>query len=289
MVKSAERAIRILETIARSSGGFTHTDLCHALHIPSGSLTPLLITLLDLGYLSLNPATKRYALSTAVLSLARSYQEGLDLVRMGEPFLFQLVEKTGESAAITLENANRSTVVAKVKSPLPLSHSLNVGDSAPLYAGASGKIYLSSRSDSEIEHYLSTSDLTPMTAKTPTRPERIWDEIRAIRRGGLSYSREYIFEGVSAIAAPVRDFTRKVVATFIVSAPTSRLVPRKERQVEKALLEASAALSAKLGYVVEREPLTSCERACGGAASPLKRRGLVHSGLGARGRPASKP
>lgn len=255
MVKSAERALRILETIANRSGGFTHTDLCHALHIPSGSLTPLLITLCTLGYLSLNPSTKRYVLSAAVLSLARSYQEGLDIVRIGEPFLHELVEKTGEASAMTIESGNRSTVVAKVKSAFPLSPSLNLGDSAPLYAGASGKIYLASRSDSEIERYLSTVDLKPITTKTPIRPERIWDELRAIRQVGLSYSREYIFEGVTAIAAPIRDFSGKVVATFIISAPTTRLGPKKEKQVEKALRDASATLSEKLGFVRGRESM----------------------------------
>jgi IclR family transcriptional regulator, KDG regulon repressor len=249
MVKSAERAIRILETVAHRGGGLSHTELCQSLHIPSGSLTPLLSTLSHLGYLSLNPSTKRYMLSAGVLSLARSYQEGLDIVRLGEPFLVELAEKTGEGAAITIENGNHSTVVAKIRSPLPLSHSLNLGDSAPLYAGASGKIYLASRSDSEIERYLSSEELKPFTAKTPTCPAIIWEEVRAIRKGGLSYSREYIFEGVSAIAAPIRDFSGKVVATFIISAPTLRLGVQKQKLVEKALRQASAAFSERLGFV----------------------------------------
>jgi DNA-binding IclR family transcriptional regulator len=254
MVKSAERAIRILETVAQRSGGLTHTEICHSLHIPSGSLTPLLGTLSGLGYLSFSPSTKRYALSAGVLSLTRSYQEGLDIVRVGEPFLAHLVEKTGEAAAITIENGNRSTVVAKVKSPLPLSPSLNLGDSAPLYAGASGKIYLAAREDAEIERYLSTVNLKPFTSKTPTQPARIWEEVRDIRKRGLSYSREYIFEGVTAVAAPVRDFSGKVVATLIISAPTSRLAPKKEKLVEKALREAAATFSERLGFV--RGPTT---------------------------------
>ena len=170
MVKSAERAIRILETVAQFSAGLTHTEISHSLHIPSGSLTPLLTTLSQLGYLSLHPPTKRYLLSTGVLSLSRRYQEGLDIVRTGEPFLIRLVEMTGEASAITIENGNRSTVVAKVNARLPLSPSLNLGDSAPLYAGASGRIYLASRSNEEINRYLSTVHLKPFTAKTPTDP-----------------------------------------------------------------------------------------------------------------------
>ena len=250
MVKSAERAIRILETVARSNGGLTHSEICGKLGIPSGSLTPLLGTLSRLGYVSLNPSTKRYLLAAGVLSLSRQYQEGLDIVRLGEPFLVQLVEKTGEGAAMTIEHADRSTVVAKVRSPLPLSPSLNLGDSAPLYAGASGRIYLAFRSDEEIEAYLSKVELKPITVKTPTRPDRIRDELRAIRNGALSYSREYIFEGVTAIAAPIMDFSEKVVATFIISAPTSRMVPKQAKIVEEALREASMALSERLGFTL---------------------------------------
>jgi IclR family transcriptional regulator, KDG regulon repressor len=248
MVKSAERAIRILETVAQSSGGLTHTEICSALNIPSGSLTPLLSTLSSLGYVSLNPLTKRYVLTAGILSLSRRYQEGLDIVRMGEPFLAQLVEKTGEAAAMTIQNGDHSTVVAKVKSPLPLSPSLNLGDSAPLYAGASGRVYLAFRSDEEIEKYLSTVDLKPITQTTPIRPNLIQEELRAIRKGALSYSREHMFNGVTAIAAPIRDYSGKVVATFIISAPTVRLGAKKEKQIEKCLREATAACAEKLGF-----------------------------------------
>jgi DNA-binding IclR family transcriptional regulator len=205
-------------------------------------------TLLQLGYLSLDPSTKRYLLSTGILSLSRRYQESLDIVRMGEPFLARLVETTGEAAAITIENGNRSTVVAKVNSRLPLSPSLNLGDSAPLYAGASGRIYLAFRSAEEIDRYLSTVPLKPFTARTPTDPDLIRKELYAIRAGALSFSREYIFEGVTAIAAPIRDLSAKVVATFIVSAPTTRLGPEKEKLAIGALREASEEFSARLGF-----------------------------------------
>ncbi|RJR32208.1 MAG: IclR family transcriptional regulator [Desulfobacteraceae bacterium] len=248
MVKSAERAIRILETVAQFSAGLTHSEIAQTLRIPSGSLTPLLTTLSQLGYLSVQSATKRYTLSTGVLSLSRRYQESLDIVRTGEPFLVRLVEMTGEASAITIENGNRSTVVAKVNSRLPLSPSLNLGDSAPLYAGASGRVYLAFRTPEEIDRYLSTVQLKPFTAKTPTDPDLIRKELAAIRAGALSCSREHIFEGVTAIAAPVRDFRGKVVATFIISAPTSRLGPEKEKLVKKALRSVSEDFSEMLGY-----------------------------------------
>ncbi|MBN1106402.1 MAG: IclR family transcriptional regulator [Deltaproteobacteria bacterium] len=248
MVKSAERAVRILEAIAQARRGLTHTEMCHALRIPSGSLTPLLNTLCSLGYLQMEPSGKKYLLGPSILFLARRYQEELDIVQIGRPFLSDLVRLTGEAAAITIQNGDHSTVVAKVNSSLPVSPSLNLGDSAPLYAGASGKIYLAFRSDEEIRHYLSTVELRRLTPRTHVRPDEIWRELRAIRGGALSYSRENMFEGVTAVAAPVRDYSGKVVATLIISAPTSRMGLEKEVTVEKALREAAAAFSAKLGF-----------------------------------------
>jgi DNA-binding IclR family transcriptional regulator len=277
MVKSAERAIRILETIAHARGGLIHTEICQALHIPSGSLTPLLNTLCSLGYLLLDESGKRYLLGPNVLFLARRYQEELDIVQIGQPFLAELVRVTGEAAAMTIEIYNRSTVVAKVNSSFPVSPSLNLGDSAPLYAGASGKVYLAFRSDEEIHRYLSTVHLKAFTPKTPTRPGQIWKELRAIRDGGLSYSREYIFEGVSAVAAPVRDFGGKVVATFIVSAPTSRMGVEKEEIVEKALREAAAAFSEKLGFGSDRAKAFLPAKAAP-VQEPVKARGQLRPG-----------
>lgn len=249
MVKSAERAVRILETVGRTKEGLTHTELSQALNIPSGSLTPLLNTLFHMGYLSLDlHSKKKYMLGAGVLFLSSRYQENLDIVQVGDPFLAELVSLTGETAAIAIESGDQVMVVAKQNTSRSLRPSLDLGGRAPLYAGASGKIFLAHRSDEEINRYLSTVELKPLTPYTIIEPDRIWHELRAIREGALSYSRESMFEGVTAVAAPVRDMSARVVATLLITGPTTRLGLEKEAFVEKALREATAAFSQKLGF-----------------------------------------
>lgn len=248
VVKSAQRALTVLEAVARADGGLTHSEISHALDIPSGSLTPLLSTLCNLGYLSLDSGKKKYVLGSSVLFLAWRYQESLDIVHIGEPFLSELVYLTGESAAIVIESGDQVTVVAKQNSPRPLRPSLELGGRAPLYAGASGKVFLADRSDQEIDRYLSTVELKSFTPHTTKDPHLIWKQLRAIRKGALAYSRESLFEGVTAVAAPVRNMSGKLVATMIVTAPTVRFGPERAAFIEKALRKTSAAFSRKLGY-----------------------------------------
>jgi DNA-binding IclR family transcriptional regulator len=249
MVKSAERAVRILETVGRAKEGLTHTELSQALSIPSGSLTPLLNTLFDLGYLSLDLHNKkRYVLGAGVLFLSNRYQKNFDMVQVGEHFLAQLVSLTGETAAIAIESGDQVMVIAKKNTSSSLRPSLELGGRAPLYAGASGKIFLAHRSDEEISRYLSTVDLKPLTPHTIIEPDKIWNELEAIRKGALSYSREAMFEGVTAVAAPVKDMGGKVVATLLITGPTTRLGPEKEAFIEKTLREAAAAFSQRLGF-----------------------------------------
>ena len=60
MVKSADRVIKILETIGLRNDGITHGEIAAKLNIPKGSLSKLLSNLVDTKYLSVDGTGKLY-------------------------------------------------------------------------------------------------------------------------------------------------------------------------------------------------------------------------------------
>ena len=113
MVKSADRAMQILETIGSSEEGKTHGELASSLHIPKSSLSLLLANLLDRQYLSMNGPDKRYVLGPQVLVLAGRYLSSLDIARLGQPVLRKVTRVIDESAEIAIKRGNEMMIIAK--------------------------------------------------------------------------------------------------------------------------------------------------------------------------------
>ena len=251
MVKSADRVMQILETIGSSEDGKTHGELASSLHIPKSSLSLLLANLLDRQYLSMNSADKRYVLGPQVLVLAGRYLSSLDIARLGQPVLRKVTRVIDESAEIAIKRGNEMMIIAKVDCSRPLARIIQMGERAPIYATAGGKAILAHLSDAEIEQYLSSVELTPITKATITDLEVLRRELNAIQSGALARSHEELHEGITAVASPVFDLYGHVVASIVLPILTIRFTPEKEEKAEEILRRASIELSQQLGFDIE--------------------------------------
>jgi DNA-binding IclR family transcriptional regulator len=249
MVKSAYRVTQILEAVASSGRGLRHADLAAMLNIPKGSLSFLLADLVAQEYLALREdGVRRFVLGPQILVMAKHYLSALDLVRLGQPILKELVASTGECAEIAIRRGDEILMVCREDCSTPLRSVIQIGDRAPLYATAAGRAILAHLPPDEIERYLATVDLKPLTRKTITKPKLIQEELKAIRSGAVAYSREEHDEGVVAIGHPVFDFNGFVAGSIVVPMPTIRFNAKKAQKIESLLREACARVSRNLGY-----------------------------------------
>jgi DNA-binding IclR family transcriptional regulator len=248
MVKSADRVIQILEAIGSSEEGKTHGELASSLNIPKSSLSLLLANLVGREYLSLSGTDRRYALGPQVLVLAGRYLSSLDIARLGQPVLRRVTRGIDESVEIAIKRGNEMMIIAKEDCSRPVARMIQMGERAPIYATAGGKAILAHLSDGEIEQYLCSVELTPITKATITDPELFRRELNAIRSGALARSHEELHEGITAMASPVFDLYGRVVASIVLPVLTIRFTPEKEKKAEEILRGASIELSRQLGF-----------------------------------------
>ena len=248
MVKSADRVIQILETIGNSGKGCTHKELSSALNIPKSSLTSLLNTLVNRGYITSDTEDRRYNLGPQLLVLTGRFLSGLDLVRLGQPILDQIVAEIDESAEIAIRRGQEMLVIASADCTRPIKRVIQIGEHAPLYATAAGKAIMAFLSEEEIQCYLASSSLQSITPKTITNPNLLSREFEKVKTSGIAYSREELNEGLIAMAAPVFDMYGRITASVVLPIPAIRFNMEKERQVEKVLRNAAARLSYLLGF-----------------------------------------
>lgn len=245
-VKSATRALDVLELLAERPQPLAHGEIARALGMPKSSLTELLATLEARGYVAAE--AERYRLGPALLSLAGTLLRRTDVARIAQPIVASLMLRTGESAALVLRQGADVVVVCKENCDQPILYSLQLGQRGPVSASAGGKAMMAFAPEAEREAWLASDALRRVTPKSVTDPAALRRELAAIADGGIAYSREEMVAGIVAMGLPVFDAAGRPCAGLSVGVPTVRFDAAREARVAEALRGAATEISAALGH-----------------------------------------
>lgn len=247
MVKSANRVVKILETVGASNHGISNAELSAALNIPKGSLSLLLADLVAYEFLRLRKEDRRYVLGPQLVVLAGKFLKDLDIVQIGRPIVHDMMIETDESSALAVRSGFDMLIVYGENCSQPLKRSIEIGYRAPLHTTAGGKAIMAHLPEDLQEEYLLTVPLAPLRPSSITDPDVLKKELRAIKSGGISYSREEQHKGLIAMAAPVFDLYSNVKGAILVTLPTIRFVPETKKVIEGLLRAGAQRLSRLMG------------------------------------------
>ncbi len=251
MVRSAERALDILEIVSANRNGLKHGEISKALGIAKSTLSKLLISLVKKDYLILDPSSKIYTIGPKVLFLANSYIFNLDIIKIAQPIIHEAVEKVDESVTLMIKSGEKGIIIYfENNATSVLIPKLPVGSIVPLYATAGGKTILAFLDTKEVDQYLSEIELVPFTPTTITKPDILRSELKKIRDQGLAYSDEEQHQDLYTIAAPIFDWNSRVVASIFVPFLKIRLNAERKKIIQNILRKSSAEISRRLGYNV---------------------------------------
>ena len=242
-VKSADRALDILEHVADAAESPSFSRLMADLAIPRSSLFHLLNTLLARGYLDQDPTSGRYRLGARVATLARRIA-GPPLAVLVQPALDDLSHQLNETSGFYVQVGERAETIASAIGNQALSYTMKVGERAPLYAVSAGKALLAALPPDEIAAYLEAVGFDEITPATIRSKDRLREEIVAVGRDRFAYSREEFTPGITGIATTVLRHG-VVCGALNLAVPTARF-PQSRDSLFRRHLEASAAALGRL-------------------------------------------
>ena len=245
-VKSATRVLDLFEFLGRWDAEKTHTEIAEELGIPKSSLTQLLKTLLQRGYLDYFPQTKGYGLGPAIAKLAKRENDSGDLITAAGPILAWMSSETKETCALNFIKGDKSEVVASEMSPQRLNYTMHSGDVAPLYATSGGKALLARLPEVMLDEYLARVTFEPITPRTIQSVERLRAELEAIRKTGFAYVTEEFTPGITGVAVPILSQSGYPLASLNVAIPVARFDAEKRALCEASLLRAAQMLQKKM-------------------------------------------
>ncbi len=247
-MQSVERTLDILEALAeRGEAGIAQLSQQVGLH--ASTVHRLLSTLIARGYVRQNPETGRYMLGLKALDVARAVKDHIDLRMESLPILRELMKQSGETANLSVLDGQQLVYLEQVSSPgWMLRMFVQVGARAPLHSTAAGKVLLAHLPEPELKAMLASYPLTPYAGRTIVDKGVLLSELNDVRREGYATDYGEQEEGVSCVAAPVRDHSGRVVAAISISGPWIRITPERVAELAPLVREACARLSAALGY-----------------------------------------
>lgn len=254
-VKSADRALDILEYVAAASEPPGFSQLLSDLAIPRSSLFHLLNNLLARGYLQQDGAGGRYRLGQRIQRLAARMQ-GPPLAAVVMPHLRRLSDELNETSGFNIWVEDTVEVVATATGHQALAYTMKVGERAPLYAISAGKIVLARMTATAFDAYLERTRFARITDRTLKSKEQLRKEIAAAKKEGFAYSREEFTPGITGIAtAVIHD--GHFLGALNLAVPTARFTAMQEAIFRRELRSTASAL----GQSLRTDYLRTAERA----------------------------
>lgn len=246
-LSSVQNALRILECFNVSQTEKRVIEISKQLDLPKSTVSRLLQTLLNEGYVKKNNETQKYSLGTKVLTLYSALMANIEVVKEAHPILETLAKDTSESIQLAQRENSYVIYTDQIKSNYPVQIYSHVGLMNPIHCTSSGKILLAYEDEKIIDEILEM-DLVKYTTSTITNPKILKEELKKIKNDGYSFAQNEFIDGIISIAAPVRDYTNKVIAAISLVGPVQRINEEKVPRYINKVIEAARQISMQMGY-----------------------------------------
>ncbi|QBR94368.1 IclR family transcriptional regulator [Nocardioides euryhalodurans] len=244
-MQSVDRAITILEILARV-GEAGVTEIAGELGVHKSTAFRLVGTMQARGLVEQTDDRGKYRIGLSLVRMAGTSAARTDLVRVARPMCKQLATETGETINLAVLVDSMALYLDQIAGASALQPHNWVGQRIPLHATSNGKALLAHLDPREVDRLV--PHLEPHTARTVTRRTTLHRELAGVRERGYALAVDELEEGLTALAAPIRDAHGDVVASLSVSGSTHRMDAATLEATVEPLLRAAREVSLAMGW-----------------------------------------
>lgn len=220
-VKSADRAIELLELLAGYSEPLTLSEIHRELSYPKSSLFVLLRTLVARGWVETDRRGTGYSIGVRALLVGTSYLDRDPVIRAATRVLEQLRAEINETVHLARLDGCDVVYLASRESAHHLRLTSRVGRRVPAHATALGKALLAARTDAEVDALL-PANLEALTPQTVTDRGALFAELAEVRERGYATERGQNTPGLGCFAVAL-DYRMPPTDAISCSVPYARL------------------------------------------------------------------
>jgi IclR family pca regulon transcriptional regulator len=250
--QSLERGLAILGCFTPTKPVLGIADIADELGMSRSTTHRYVITLVALGYLE-QGASRKYRLGLRVTDLGMSALNSTGLREHARPYLEELRQRSSYTTSLGVLDGSEVLYVDRARSfrrgQGQIDMGLQPGSRVPAYCTAIGKMLLAHLPEGQQRDVLAEIKPSKHGPNTIVAKKALRAELEQIRDAGFAVDDEEFAAGLFAIAAPVRNESRDVVAAVNLAAHSSMIA--LEELVDALgphLVSTADRISARLGY-----------------------------------------
>lgn len=237
-LRTADRALQILQQFRRPGQAWTVSAIAEQLGLHRSTASRLISTLLARGFLE-RAGGNGLRLGAEAIRLGTIAIAGSELMAVAAPVIEGLAENTGEAVTLAVASGGQVLTMAEAAGKHFISSRDWIGVATPAHCTADGKVLLAYGA------LAATGQLQPLTPTTIVDAHALEQELAAVRRRGWATAHGELELGLHGVAAPVHSGER-CVAALCISGPEYRFRGVLEDRLAPGCLEAADELRRRL-------------------------------------------
>lgn len=243
-VDSLERGLQILTAFTHGRPSMKLAELAHVTGMSRSSVQRFAFTLVALGCLKKNDATKEYSLSPKSLEIGLRYLQTSTLVAISNPYVHALNRACEETCSIGEPDGLDMVYVSRFPAHKEMLINMPLGMRIPMFCNASGRAILSRLPAEAALEILERSERVKYTANTITDLGLLRERIQEARESGFAWADSEYYSGDINIAAPILDPLGTPIGAVNISAAASRFsVEKAKKELGIQVIETARAIS----------------------------------------------
>lgn len=247
--QSVDKVLNVIEYMAAMRTPLKLLEIAKGIDYPASTVSRLLTSLMDRGYVYQNRETLKYSLTLKFCHIGDSVKSGINLTEIVHPYLLEISNHSGETAYFAIEQDMMLVYLDAIGGSNLQNTSLQrIGNIAPLHSAGIGKLLLLNYDYNMLNKLIELKGLTKFTSNTFCSYETLKSELDKIREQGYAIDNQECDEGIRCVAMPIRDYSGKVIGGISISGPADRIVPERYDEYLDILAPAAHEISERLGY-----------------------------------------
>lgn len=247
-VGAIDRALTILEVLSQSRNGLTNSEISRRLKLPKSTLSYILRTLKQRGYLQRDDSLGKYRISTKLFSVGSHALRGLELHDVAYPLLQDLVEKTGLAGHLAILDGHEAVYIERIDKPGFIRINTWVGRRMDVHCTSVGKALIAHLPQQAVEAIVRDRGLAKHTAKTITTLNHLLRDLAYVRSNGYALDDGENNLDVVCIAAPIFNIEGRTVAAVGLTGTESQMKSHKFETHVRLIKQAAKQMSQQLGF-----------------------------------------
>ncbi len=250
-VQAVTRALSLLEILAKEDSAITISELSKKAQLKLATTHRLLSTMQNRGFIEQDLVSLRYRLGIKAFEIGNAALNINDLRTVCRPFLKNLAQQTNETTNLAILDGAEVVYIDQLESTniVIVKMFARVGSRGPAYCTGTGKVLLADLAEDELKRRLANVEFVKFTNYTITDINKLVDVLGQIKKDGYALDYSERDEGVICVAAPIRNFEKRVQAAISISAPAQRMnQERIDGEILPLVLGAAQKISERLGF-----------------------------------------